>query len=179
MKKNRKGGVKKIVITGAESTGKTRLAKDLAIHYGSVWIPEFARGYIESINRPYTYNDVESIAKEQIVLEEKIEVKATDFVFFDTWLIITKIWFDEVYNKVPLWLDKHIAKSKIDLFLVCENDIEWKPDPVRENRNKRAYLQSRYIGEIEKTGSPWKLITGIGVERLNNAIISIDQFFGY
>ncbi|MEA3445583.1 MAG: ATP-binding protein [Bacteroidota bacterium] len=175
MQKIEKNRIRKIVITGAESTGKTELAKGLAEHYNSVWVPEFARQYIETLNRPYNYHDVELIAKKQILSEEKIKEKAHDIIFYDTWLIITKIWFSEVYKKVPSWLNQHIEKSNIDLFLVCENDIAWIPDPVRENRDKRGFLQSLYIEEIEKLKRPWELIKGNGKLRFDNAIRAIKH----
>ncbi len=96
-------------------------------------------------------------------------------VFYDTWLIITKIWFSEVYNKVPVWLNQNIELSNIDLFLVADNSFEWVSDKVRENKNNRDYLQSLYIKEIEKLNKPWKLIKGEGEERLKNAIDAVNQ----
>ena len=112
----------KIVITGAESTGKSTIAHNLAKHFHSIWIPELAREYIEKLNRKYTYNDIEEIAKKQIELEQKLSSEHK-YIFFDTWLIITKVWFDFVYYKHPDWLDKEIKKSDIDLFLICDIDM--------------------------------------------------------
>jgi nicotinamide riboside kinase len=66
--------------------------------------------------------------------------------FTDTWLIITKIWFEEVFQEVPAWIEMEIKKAEIDLFLVCDTDLPWIPDHVRENGGeKREYLQNRYI----------------------------------
>ncbi len=166
----------KIVVTGAESTGKTELAIGLAKHYNTLWIPELAREYIENLGRTYTYYDVEMIAREQIIAHQKIEKGEGNMIIFDTWLIVTKIWFTEVYRQVPVWLNNHIQESVINLFLVCDNDIVWEPDPVRENPDKRLYLQGLYIEEIEKTKTPWKLIRGLGEDRLKNAISAIDDY---
>ncbi len=172
---NSENRVRKIVITGSESTGKSILAKGLADIFNSICIPEFARDYVENLNRPYTYQDVEIIAKHQIILEDVVRKNYTGLVFYDTWLIITKIWFSEVYNKVPVWLNQNIELSNIDLFLVADNSFEWVSDKVRENKNNRDYLQSLYIKEIEKLNKPWKLIKGEGEERLKNAIDAVNQ----
>ena len=134
----------RIVITGPESTGKTLLSKQLAEHFKTDWIPEYAREYVENLDRAYTFEDVEKIAKKQIETDKQIFKKTNDLVFIDTWLIITKVWFTEVYKNVPDWIHEHIISSKIDLFLLCKPDIEWAEDPLRENKNKRDYLFQKY-----------------------------------
>lgn len=166
----------KIVITGAESTGKTELAKQLAQHFEGILIPELAREYVEKLDRHYGFDDIEKIARQQMAAEEKISGKQT-FIFFDTWLILTKIWFQEVYKQVPAWIETYIHAHPPDFFLVCENDLEWVYDPVRENKDKREYLQSIYIGEIEKLGKHWHMISGKGQQRTENAIKAIEAFF--
>jgi len=89
----------------------------------------------------------------------------------DTWLIITKVWFQEVFNKYPGWMDEEINAGKIDLFLVCSPDIPWIPDPLRENGGeKREYLMNRYLEEIKKTGSNYSIIGGTGLDRYQNAL---------
>ena len=107
--------IKRIVITGAESTGKTTLAGQLALHYKTVWIPEYARDYVEKLGRKYNYNDVVHIARKQISQAKLFEAGANRFIFFDTWLIITKIWFLEVFGTCPPFVDDEISNYKIDL----------------------------------------------------------------
>jgi len=167
---------KTIIITGAESTGKSVLTEGLANHFQLPFIPEFARSYIENLGRKYNYNDVELIAKNQI--QQLSEFKQTDipWIFSDTWLIITKIWFEEVFGKVPKWLEPEIKKTKIDLFLICDTDLPWEPDPVRENGGeKRLYLQQQYIESIIKYGFNYKIITGKNEDRLQNALNQLKQ----
>ncbi len=167
----------KIVICGPESTGKTTLCKELAEYYQTKWVPEFAREYISNLNRKYSYNDVEQIAKKQVEQWKSFDAEDDELVIFDTGLIITKIWFSEVYDKVPLWLEEELTGYKPDLYLLCYYDIEWEFDPVRENGNdeQRACLFNRYLEEIKKTGCKYQIIKGFNKERSNLAIQTIER----
>ena len=117
--------MKAIVISGPESTGKSTLTLELARYYSTYGIPEYARDYIERLNRLYTINDVETIARRQLAmfkLMQRIKFN-TDVIFFDTFLIITKVWFQEVYKLCPIWLHKAIQENKPHLVLLCKPDI--------------------------------------------------------
>lgn len=162
----------KIVVTGPESTGKTTLSQSLAEKLGCEWIPEYARSYIESLNRPYTFEDVEKIAHEQILQEHQYSERVgSGFLILDTWLIITKVWFDIVYGRFPEWIDQKIRVGNINLFLVCEPDLPWIQDSVRENGGEmRNILFERYCTEIEKYGFQYEIIGGIGEDRVRNAV---------
>lgn len=166
-----------VVITGAESTGKSALTEWLANHFQVPFIPEIARSYVENLQRKYNYADVEKIALEQIrELQKKTQLNYP-LVFADTWLIITKIWFEEVFGHFPQWLDSEIKNTKIDLFLVCDTDLPWIPDPVRENGGeKRLYLQTRYINTIKKYGFTYKIVSGQNDCRFNNALLHLEPF---
>lgn len=165
-----------IVITGAESTGKSTLTESLANYFNVPFIKEFAREYIEKLNRPYNYQDVVFIAEKQVEQLNKLKYSAEPFVFVDTWLIITKIWLEVVFNKTPGWLDKEIRSSKIELFLVCDIDLPWISDPVRENGGeKRQMLQNKYIQNIKKYNFTHKIVSGKNQVRLTNALHYINQ----
>ena len=165
-------GLKKIVITGPESTGKTTLSESLALELDAEWIPEYARSYVENIGRPYTYEDIEIIAQFQIQQETKIsETTTKSIIVFDTWLIITKVWFEVVYGQSPKWLDNYIRTSQVDLFLVCAPDLPWIADPVRENGGEmRNILLERYSEEIKAYSFQYEVVKGIGDNRKQNAI---------
>ena len=165
-----------IVITGAESTGKSELSQLLSSHYGMPCLPEFAREYVENLKRPYNYSDVETIALKQIQQFDEMKEKGYPLLFIDTWLIITKIWFEEVYDKVPGWLEPEIIKRKVDLFLVCDTDLPWIPDNVRENGGeKRKYLQQRYLETIIHYGFQYEIVNGKYEKRFNNAVRLLVQ----
>ncbi len=167
-----------IAVTGPESTGKTLISEFLAKELNGYWIPEFAREYIIKINRPYTYKDLEIIAKTQIKQRKEAEAHFNNYIILDTWLIITKIWFDEVYGKYPEWLEETIYNQPVDLYLICEPDIPWIPDTVRENGGeKRKYLFERYLYEIKKTRVPFDLISGINEDRFKNALSIVKRHF--
>lgn len=166
--------MRKIVITGAESTGKSTLAEQLSNHYNVSWIPEFARQYLDTLNRKYTYADVEAIALHQIKIENELQNKP--LVFFDTWLIITKVWFDFVYGKHPAWLHQAILNSNIDLFLLCDIDVPWVEDPLRENGGEnRNILHQIYLNELKTYNFEYRIVSGLDQNRLQTAINFVNQ----
>jgi nicotinamide riboside kinase len=167
-----------IVVTGAESTGKSALTGFLADHFKAPYTQEFARIYIEQLDRKYTWDDVEFIARKQIQQLEEMKKINSRFIFADTWLIITKIWFEEVFGRVPDWIEKEIRKEDISLFLVCDTDLPWIPDPVRENGGeRRTYLQNRYIKTIRDYGFNFYIVQGKNNERFINALSFVEQSF--
>jgi nicotinamide riboside kinase len=169
-----------IAITGPESTGKTSISEYLALAFNGIWIPEYARHYMKKINRPYTFEDIIKIGITQINQRKEAETKEPDFIFLDTWLIITKIWFLEVFKKCPHWIDEAIVNNPVDLYLLCEPDIPWIPDPLRENgEEKRKYLFERYLNEIIKTGVPYELVSGTEEFRNLNARSKVKMHFSH
>ena len=160
----------RIVITGPESTGKTSLAEKLATHFNGYLVPEFARTYVEDLQRPYSYDDVEKIARHQVRSRNRYTRRYSEWIFFDTDLIITKVWFLEVFKRIPVWVDKNLRLQLMDLYLLCNNDVPWEPDHVRENGgDRRNYLFGRYREELEFYGFQYAIVHGTGPERFNNA----------
>lgn len=165
-----------VVITGAESTGKSTLTEQLAIHFDTLFMPEIARSYVEGINRKYTFNDVEQIAKLQVENLNNLCTQPVPVVFVDTWLIITKVWFEFVYNKTPGWLVDEIQKTRVNLFLMCDTDLPWVYDPVRENGGEnRNILQNLYIKNIVEFGFKYQIVQGTDNIRLSNAIKFVEE----
>ncbi len=162
----------KIAILGPESTGKTELARNLAEYFDAEWVPEYAREYVEKLNEPYTYEDVCIIARKQIEQEKQFENQLTNkqFVFFDTDLIITKVWLEFKYKIVPDFLTERLKPSFFDLYLLCAPDLPWEPDAVREHGNDREFFFNWYKAEIEQTRKPYVIVSGIGNQRIQHAI---------
>lgn len=166
-----------IVITGPESAGKSVLSQQLADHYHTLYIPEYARDYIGGLGRKYCEADLVHIAQKQIEEKEKYSHIANRILFLDTFLIITKIWFEEVYHFCPVWLDRSLRESDIDLFLLCNTDLEWVPDPLRENGGeRREYLFKRYEQELKHYNFHYGIVKGTNEERLRNAIRIVEKF---
>jgi nicotinamide riboside kinase len=165
-----------IVVTGAESTGKSVLTQQLSRLFCAPAFPEFSREYIEQLKHPYNYNDVMSIALMQNAQMNKSRVLRQEYVFFDTWLIITMVWFEVVFKKIPGWIPETIKNSPVDLFLLCDTDIPWVPDKVRENGGEmRELLNKRYLQIIREAGFKYRLVTGASDKRLLNAVDFIRE----
>lgn len=168
----------KVVVTGPESTGKTSLSMMLASHYETVWVPEYSREYVASLGRKYNYHDVEHIAREQVRRGKEYISGAKRFIFFDTHLVVTKVWFRVVYDRYPEWIDDAITGSCLDLFLLCDTDIPWITDPVRENGGEmREKLLEMYKEEITSFGFPWELVSGKDNSRFHSAIKILNTHF--
>jgi NadR type nicotinamide-nucleotide adenylyltransferase len=164
----------RIAITGPESSGKTMLAKQLADRFDGLYIPEYAREYVETLHRPYTYDDVEHIAKTQVSQYQETKSASQQLFFFDTWLLITIVWFNWVYGKTPDWLEDRIRECPIDLFLLCSPDLPWEADPVRENGGEnRVKLFEQYQKELSYYGFNFVLVSGSGDSRLANAVAAV------
>jgi nicotinamide riboside kinase len=168
---------KKIIVTGPESTGKTVLCEYLADYYGGRWIQEFARTYIEALESPYTLNDVIEIGKKQID-QLDAEYKEYEMVFFDTGLIITKVWLELVFNESPSWIDNALNKIRPDLVLLCYPDLDWKADPVRENGGlMRNHLFKKYEENLKQYGYPYEIVKGESEDRNKSALNAISKTF--
>jgi NadR type nicotinamide-nucleotide adenylyltransferase len=167
--------VTKIAITGPESTGKSQLAEELAAHYNTVFVPEYARGYIDRLKRAYDQNDIFEIARGQIREESRMKQKANRILFCDTELIVTKIWSEVRYGSCDPWILQMIEKNKYDLFLLCNIDLPWEEDPQREHPHMREKLFQLYFEELTERGFPFRVVSGIGKDRLMNAIGFIKQ----
>jgi len=166
-----------VVVTGPESTGKTWLVQRLARHFNGDTVPEYAREYIGNLNRPYTYTDVESIAQQQVNdLEFAKKNTEKNYIFVDTYLEITRVWFLWKYNLYPEWIDKKLQDSNIPLYLLCNTDVEWIPDEVRENGGEnRELLFEHYKKELIDFNIPYQIIRDTGENRLINAVNAINS----
>ena len=178
MEKKTDKKIKRVVIIGPESTGKTVLCEQLAKHYNTVYVPEYARTYFEEhdINN-YTTDDLEVIAKKQLELEKEYLLKANGFLFCDTSLITIKIWSTHKFNKVPGFITKSIKDNDYDLSLITNNDVPWTPDPQRRHEDLREHLFKWNRHELQKLNVDYKIITGTGEERFKNTILLIEAAF--
>jgi NadR type nicotinamide-nucleotide adenylyltransferase len=165
--------IKRIAITGPESTGKSSLASELAAHYKTHWVPEFARGYLSELGRPYNYDDILVIARTQFQLNNET-LLANDFLFCDTELIVTKIWCEVKYGKCHPWIEEHISEQNFDFYLLTDIDLPWEPDPQREHPQMRQHLMELYVDELERLHFPYRIIGGQQEERLKNAIKALS-----
>ncbi|MCR9016919.1 ATP-binding protein [Aquiflexum gelatinilyticum] len=169
--------LKKVVIIGPESTGKSTLAKNLADHFGCLWVPEFAREYLDNLDRPYAYDDLTEIAKEQIGLEDEFGLKSKDLLVCDTDLNVIKVWSNHKYGRVHPWIEDQIKTRKYDLYLLTDIDIPWKDDPQREHPDPfmRKYFFDLYQKILLESGVPFALVSGNQEDRMQLSIDFIHE----
>jgi NadR type nicotinamide-nucleotide adenylyltransferase len=171
--------LKKIVIIGPESTGKSTLCSQLADHYQTSWCPEYAREYLEANGMDYTYDDLLIIAEGQIKLENRI-LSTVDSrqnaVFIDTDMYVMKVWCEFAFGKCHSWILNQAAMRKYDLYLLCDVDLPWKEDNLREYPDKktRNKLYHFYKDIMVNQSVPWVNIRGSYEERLQAAIKAVD-----
>ncbi len=190
--------VKKIVAIGPESTGKSMLCQQLASHYNTLWVPEFAREYLEKNGTKYTYEDLLIIAKGQISLEEAYTVNkiqslkssipnkssysspfSTDnsMLFIDTDMYVMKVWCEFAFEKCHNWILNQIAARKYDLYLLCNIDLPWVKDNLREypDLDTRARLYVYYKDIMINQNTPWVDVCGNYEQRFERAKQAVDS----
>lgn len=168
---------KRILILGPESTGKSTLAEDLANHFGEPWVPEFAREYLEKIDRPYRFEDLAEIGKGQLALEDQKAEKAQKFLFCDTDLRVIHIWSEHRFGKTDPYVLEEIQQRKYELILLTDTDLPWEPDPLREypELEMRQYFFEKYRKLAEQSGFPYLIVSGDREKRLKDAVTAVDN----
>ena len=173
--------LKKIVIIGPESTGKSTLCQMLASEFHTIWCPEFAREYLLKHGTDYTYNQLLEIAKGQLALEdeyanrvtelEKADPKSSPLLFIDTDMYVMKVWCEFVFNNCHDFILEQIASRKYDLYLLCNIDLPWVKDELREypDLSTREKLYHIYKDLMINSGVNWVDISGNYAERFEKA----------
>lgn len=166
---------KKIVLTGPESSGKSWLAKNLAKHFNTPWVPEYARVYLKKQGPDYTFETLEEIIKGHLAHQQKYIEQAEGLVFLDTDLINFKVWEEVVFGKTHDFLEEAITQEQDHLYLLTYPDLPWEADPLRENPENRLKIFELHKMEIEKLGRPYKIIGGPIEKRLSNALSELED----
>ena len=151
----------KIGVIGPESTGKTSLARYLAKRYNAIYVPEYARTFVEQKGTTeVSYEELCTIARHQIEEMEQLNESRQEVAVFDTELIVTKVWFEYAFQKAPEWLDSAIRNYPMDVYLLTYPDLPWVPDPARSNGSDeiRKELFDRYEAEIQALEIPYYII---------------------
>ncbi len=175
--------IKKIVVIGPESTGKSSLCEQLANHFKTEWVREYAREYLLKHGTDYKYEDLLKIAEGQIHGEENTifnvqrSMPNAQFVFIDTDMYVMKVWSEFVFNKCDNRILTEIAKRKYDLYLLCNTDVPWVKDELREypDLKTREKLFNFYKDAMINQYVPWVEIKGNYDERLEQAIEAVND----
>lgn len=171
--------LKKIVIAGPESTGKSSLCKALAAHFNCYWCPEYAREYLSKHGNTYIYDDLAIIANGQIEQEARYTNLSFDkpLLFIDTDMYVMQIWYEYVFGSCPPIIKQHIEERQYDLYLLCKNDLPWIYDPMREypDEKNRTELFDKYYALFSVQSTPWHVVDGEGQTRIEKAIGYVNQ----
>ncbi len=167
--------LKRVAITGPESTGKTWLTKQLAARYDTNMVDEYAREYFQNRKYEYKVDDLVAISVGQIEKEKYIESISKNIIFCDTDLIVIKIWSKVVFGNVPVWIENKLKEHVYDLYLLCYPDLKWEPDPLRNNPHNRQYIYDLFVNELEQNNLNYRVVAGIGEERTRNAVNFVDE----
>lgn len=173
--------IKKVVIIGPESTGKSSLCAALSQHYESIWCPEYAREYLLNNGKDYKQEDLLSIAKGQIRLEEEHAKKlasedSSKPLFIDTDMYVMKVWSEFVFGQCHKFILDQIVTREYDAYLLCKPDIPWVQDELREypDESTRIRLYHYYKDLMIHQSTPWVEIEGGYEERTQKAIEFVE-----
>jgi NadR type nicotinamide-nucleotide adenylyltransferase len=172
--------MRKIVVIGPESTGKSTLCSQLAEHYNTCWCPEFAREYLLERGGKYDYEDLLNIAHGQLELEDTMLAQAkNNFYFIDTDMYVMKVWCEVVFENCYTWILKQIALRQYDLFFLCDVDLPWVKDELREypDLEFRKKLFNIYRDVLINQKTKWAEISGTDTQRLQMAVSIINTVF--
>jgi NadR type nicotinamide-nucleotide adenylyltransferase len=169
-------GMKRIVITGAESTGKTTLTQELANHFTAPYSDEYARKYAAEINREITTEDIDPIARGQLAIEERAEAQSQNgWVLHDTNLLSTQIYSTHYFNSEISWLKDVLQNRTYAHYFLCMPDIPWVEDPgQRESPEARDVLHEKFLAALQIKNVPYTCISGDRNARLKKAIQTIE-----
>jgi len=173
----------KVVLFGPESTGKTTLSEQLARHYNTVWVPEYAREYLQNKwnneRKTCEPHDLLPIAEGQMRLENSLTKKATDVLICDTDLLETKVYSEAYYvGHCDPTLEKYALLNSYDLYLLTNIDVPWVGDDLRDKPNERERMFAYFRETLEKNNRNFVTLTGNKKTRLNKAVEHIDKLLG-
>lgn len=168
----------RVVLTGSESTGKSTLAARLAEHYGGLLVPEFVRSFVEERGGTIDFSDHGPIARGQMALEDAALAHGDRLVVQDTDLLSTVVYCRHYFGRCPEWIEQEALARRPDLYLLCDIDLAWTHDGVRDRGDRRDEMQALFREAVAGTAVPIVLIRGVGDVRFEQACSAIDLLLG-
>ena len=165
----------KVAVIGPECTGKSELSAFLASHFKTEWVPEYARGFMDKLVRPYIQSDLLTIAHGQLRVEDEFMRDANKVLICDTNLYVIKVWSMFKFGACDDEILQYIAHRKYDLYLLTYVDIPWEDDPQREHPGKRQELYDLYLNEMKNQPVPFVEIKGDRETRRNMAVEAVGR----
>jgi len=167
--------LKKIVLTGPESVGKSTLTSILAEHFQTTFVPEYAREYLEKKGRSVIEDDILSIGKGHLLDEIEKSIKANRYLFLDTDHLTTKIYSEFYFKNSPEWVNERAKNLSYDHSLFLNIDVPWISDPQRDLENYREEMKFIFQNEMISAGRPFTLLSGNFMEREKLAIETVKE----
>ena len=173
---NKEETIKKIAIVGPESTGKSTISEQLAAHYHTNYVPEFARDYCKNLTEPCNLQDEINMFNGQLQLENELLHKANQVLICDTTFLTVKIWSDHIFGKTPEEVLQRLPMHTYDFYLLMDIDLPWQDDPLRDFPNLREHFLNVWHQELKSLNADYRVVSGSNKQRLQNAISAIDCF---
>ncbi len=167
--------MKRIVLTGSESVGKTTLAKRLGEHFGVPVGSEFVRQYAAERGGKLGFNDHGAIARGQMASEDAAIARAKDLVVLDTDLVSTVVYCEHYFKSCPEWIREEAVKRAGELYLLLKPDIPWMHDGVRDRGHQRDDMHSLFAAKLKEMGLRFAEIGGDGEERFAATVKAIGS----
>lgn len=175
--------VKRVCVVGAESTGTTTLARQLAEHYRTVWVPEYGREYCERMQadgvdlwrHQWRSEEFTSIAQKQQTIEDALAREANRVLICDTDPMSTGVWHERYLHRRSAEVDAIAASRPHDLYLLTDCDIPFVQDGLRDGESIRQWMTGRFEQVLTERGRPWIKVSGAPNVRLKAAIGQVDR----
>lgn len=171
----------RVCVVGAESTGKTTLAADLARHFKTVWVPEYGREYSErklASEGGYDFRPEEfaHIAARQCELEEEAARRCNRILICDTDAFTTSVWHRRYMGARSPEVEGIAARhGRHDLYILTDIDTPFEQDGTRDGEHVRAWMHEVFVEELRAQGRPHKPVEGTRGERLRQAVGYIEE----
>lgn len=167
--------VRRVCVFGPESTGKSTLAKQLAAHFGTVYVPEYAQTYIATNGKDIDDDDMLAIARGQCALEDAVARESNGVLFCDSDLVTSILWSGRLIGTVPDWLRTEADKRHYDIYLLTHYDVPWVDDAHRYIPKESPAFFDRCVLELERRKRKFTQIRGNWDERFQLAVKAVEE----
>ena len=169
--------VKRVCLFGPESTGKSTLARDLAAHFKTVFVPEFARTWLDPKQGVCELEDIATIARGQLASEDALARQANRLLFCDTDLLLTTIWSDVLFGSCPEWIVEKSIERRYDLYLLLDIDVPWVDDAQRYLPHQREEFFDQCQVVLQRNGCRFVIVSGDWHERFSRSCEAVQSLF--
>ena len=166
---------KRVCIFGPESTGKTTLARQLARHFDTVWVHEYGRVFLDTVDRDCTLDDIRLFARAQPATEDALAHQANRVLFCDTDPLTTVIWSRGLLGSCPDEVVGVAAQRRYDLTLLLDDDVPFVPDSQRYLPDRRQVDLATFREALDAHARPYCLISGDWDQRFRRAVLAVED----